>query len=88
MEKIQNNKLLDGMPPTSYKYGDRTRDRAFQILRLKQFPSVAYSASQNGAYYMNCSLFGSGLLLTGTLIGYEPADLTVHPPPQELPRVG
>ena len=22
------------------------------------------------------------------LIGYEPADLTVHPPPPELPRVG
>ena len=21
-------------------------------------------------------------------IGYEPADLTVHPPPTELPRVG
>ena len=22
------------------------------------------------------------------LVGYEPADLTVHPPPPELPRVG
>ena len=24
----------------------------------------------------------------GTILGYEPADLTVHPPPPELPRVG
>ena len=23
-----------------------------------------------------------------SIIGYEPADLTVHPPPPELPRVG
>ena len=23
-----------------------------------------------------------------SLVGYEPADLTVHPPPPELPRVG
>ena len=25
---------------------------------------------------------------TNTIIGYEPAYLTVHPPPPELPRVG
>ena len=27
-------------------------------------------------------------VLQHTHIGYEPADLTVHPPPPELPRVG
>ena len=27
-------------------------------------------------------------MLVYVLLGYEPADLTVHPPPPELPRVG
>ena len=74
MEKIRNNKLLDGMPATSYKYGDRIRHRAFQILRLKQYLGDAYSVSQNGAYCMNCSLFGSGLLLNGILTDVQFTD--------------
>ena len=68
MEKIRNSKLPDSMPATLYKYGDRTHNRAFQTSWLKQYPGLAYSVSQNGAYCMNCSLLGSGLLLSGTLI--------------------